>query len=81
MYPGQTFLRPTPGTCRLTGTEGRTLRVGRVDAENPGGASRKTGLGFRAYSSPSVDRIWLWVYSNKIPIYPIFYLFKGDYRV
>ena len=21
----------------------------------------------------------LWVYYNKIPIYPIFYLFKGDY--
>ena len=37
VYPGQTILRPTPGTCRLTGTEGRTLRVGRVDAENPGG--------------------------------------------
>ena len=29
----------------------------------------------------SVDRIWLWVYYNKIPIYPIFYLLKGDYRV
>ena len=26
----------------------------------------------------SVDNIWLWVYNNKIPIYPIFYLFKGD---
>ena len=28
-----------------------------------------------------VDRIWLWVYYNKIPIYPIFYLLKGDYIV
>ena len=27
-----------------------------------------------------MDRIWLWVYCNKIPIYPIFYLLKGDYR-
>ena len=24
--------------------------------------------------------IWLWVYYDKIPIYPIFYLLKGDYR-
>ena len=24
--------------------------------------------------------MWLWVYYNKIPIYPIFYLLKGDYR-
>ena len=31
-------------------------------------------------SPPCVDRIWLWVYYNKIPIYPIFYLLKGDYR-
>ena len=28
----------------------------------------------------SVDRICLWVYYDKIPIYPIFYLLKGDYR-
>ena len=27
---------------------------------------------------PEVDRIWLWVYCNKIPIYPVFYLLKGD---
>ena len=26
------------------------------------------------------DRIWLWVYYNKIPIYPIFYLLKGDHK-
>ena len=31
------------------------------------------------YSPPEVDRIWLLVYYNKIPIYPIFYLVKGDY--
>ena len=37
------------------------------------------GLGFGVYSPPLVDRIWLWVYYNKIPIYPIFYLLKGDY--
>ena len=29
------------------------------------------------YIPPYVDRIWLWVYYNKIPIYPIFYLLKG----
>ena len=29
------------------------------------------------YSPPLVDRIWLWVYYNKIPIYPIFYLLEG----
>ena len=27
-----------------------------------------------------MDRIWLWVYYNQIPIYPIFYLLKGDYK-
>ena len=36
-----------------------------------------TQLGFRAYSPPEADRIWLGVYHNKIPIYPMFYLFKG----
>ena len=29
---------------------------------------------------PQVDRIWLWVHYNKIPIYPIFYLLQGDYK-
>ena len=33
--------------------------------------------GFRVYSPPEVDRIWLWAYYNKIPIYPIFYLPQG----
>ena len=28
-------------------------------------------LGFRVYSPTYVDRTWLWVYQNKIPIYPI----------
>ena len=31
-------------------------------------------LGFRVYSPPEVDRIWLWVYYNKIRIYP-----QGDF--
>ena len=31
------------------------------------------------YSPPQVERIWLWVYYNKIPIQPIFYLLKGAY--
>ena len=29
------------------------------------------------HSPPQVDRIWLWVCDNKIPIYPMFYLLKG----
>ena len=36
-------------------------------------------IGSYAYSPPEVDRIWLRVYYNKIPIYPPFYLLKGDY--
>ena len=28
-----------------------------------------------------IPRIWPWVYYNKTPIYPIFYLPKGDYSV
>ena len=31
-----------------------------------------------SYSPPEVDRIWRWVYYNKIPIHPAFYLLKGD---
>ena len=33
------------------------------------------------YSPPYVDRIWLWVYYTKIPLYPIFYLLKGDTKL
>ena len=33
-----------------------------------------------SYSPAEVSRIWLWVYYYKIPIYPIFYLLKGDYN-
>ena len=29
------------------------------------------------YTPPRVDRIWLWLYYNEIPIYPTFYLSKG----
>ena len=28
-----------------------------------------------------MDRIWLWLYYSKIPVYPIFYLLKMDNRV
>ena len=38
------------------------------------------GLGFMVYSPPYVDRTWLWVVHNEIPIYPVFYVRKGDYR-
>ena len=56
--------------------------VARVPQDSP--AHRDSGnyyLGFRGYSPPKVDRIWLWVYYNKIHIYPIFYLLKGGYRL
>ena len=33
------------------------------------------------YNPASVDRIWLWVYYSKSPIYLIFYLLKGDYTI
>ena len=33
------------------------------------------------FSPPEVDRIWLWVYLDKLPIYPIFYLLKVDYSL
>ena len=39
----------------------------------------ESSLLFRMYSPPLVDTTWLWVYFYKIPIYPIFYLLKGDY--
>ena len=32
-------------------------------------------------SPPQVDRIWLWVYYIKIPIYPILYLLRGIMNV
>ena len=36
------------------------------------------GICIYIYSPPLVDRIWLWVYHNKLPRYPTFYLLKGD---
>ena len=43
-------------------------------------AQEKGDSKYRAnsYSPPYVDRIWFWVYYNKVPIYPIFYLLKED---
>ena len=29
---------------------------------------------------PEVDRLWLWVCYNKVPVHRIFYLLKGDYQ-
>ena len=37
-------------------------------------------LGFSGYSPPGVDRIWLGAYYDQIPMYPISYLLKTDYR-
>ena len=40
------------------------------------------GLGIlHTYRPPQVDRIWLWVYYNRIPIYITFYLPEGDYTL
>ena len=38
-----------------------------------------SGLRISSSSPPLVDRFWLWVYSNMIPMYPIFDLLKGHY--
>ena len=47
-----------------------------------GKTSRSTwtmdALPFWRHSPPQVGRIWLWVYYNKVPIYYIFYILKGD---
>ena len=34
-------------------------------------------LGARVYSPPLVDRIWFWVYDNRIPINPYSIYFRG----
>ena len=44
-------------------------------------ASRCSESAAHTYSPPEVDRIWLRVYHNKIPIYPIFYRLKRDYNL
>ena len=58
-----------------------TVPVSLVGAESLreswGALNLQAGFGTLVYSPPEVDRIWLWVYYNKIPIYPIFYLLKG----
>ena len=38
-------------------------------------------LKWKASSPTYVDRIGLWVYYSKIPIYTTFYLRKGDYKL
>ena len=48
--------------------------LGPLRAPRPQGVLQTRGLGC------IVHRIWLWAYYTKIPIYPIFYLLKGDYR-
>ena len=50
----------------------------RVQGLGRGALNVRKLTGFRAYSTSQVDRIWLLVYYNKIPIYPILYLLKGD---
>ena len=37
-------------------------------------------VGSGGYNPPYENRIWLWVYHNKIPRYPILSLLKGDYK-
>ena len=45
-----------------------------------GYSSATNSMQFQASSPPSVDRKWVWVDFNTIPIHPIFYLLKGDYK-
>ena len=59
--------QPQPMGCRLERAPQR-CRGRSLEAPTP-----------QLSSPPEVDRMWLWVYYNKIPIYPIFYLLKGDY--
>ena len=50
----------------------------RADNAAEGGESRVDGRS-RYLNTYSPLGIWLWVCYNKVPIYPIFYLLKGDY--
>ena len=52
------------------------LSAGSLKAEAESGFQDVAGLW--CIVPPSVDRIWLWVCYNKIPIYPIFYLLRRD---
>ena len=40
---------------------------------------RVSGFRVQKLSPHKIDRIWLLVFRNQIPIYPIFYLLQGDY--
>ena len=81
-YPHSLHLDPTlhhlPNLWKAeSGSRASVLAVGGLVAAVTMVPCQDAGF-FRVYSSP-LHRIWLWVYYNKIPIYPIFYLFKGDY--
>ena len=58
-----------------------TYFVGREIRARKGKVFATEGQGFlvRRIVPPQVDRRWLWVCYNKIPLYLIFYLLKGDY--
>ena len=53
-----------------------------LDHNNTLGRETNLQFGFRVqgYSPPEVERVWLTVYCNKVPIYPIFHLL-GTIRV
>ena len=51
-----------------------------VCSSNLGKMIQALGSNPKPFSPPEVDRIWLWVYYNKIPLYPIFYLLEGDHK-
>ena len=38
-------------------------------------------VAFLRFYRPEVDRIEFWENQNKIPVYDIFYLLKGDYSI
>ena len=71
-----------PGSVFQTLTQRKTLcRPAPSPRNGKSGRDKTWGLRITVYSPPEVDRIWLWVYYNKIPLYPIFYLLKGDCRI
>ena len=79
MLPGNSTFYLPEGDYAAEGCAG--LRGAGLAAQTLGGLFE--GLRFRGlgYSPPGADRTWLWVYYNKIPIYLIFYLLQGGYRL
>ena len=56
------------------------LGLYRDNGKETGNNHIKIGCIYWGYRHPEVDRYGLWVYYKEVPIYPIFYLLKGDSR-